>query len=169
MTIERPRIVCIWVRHVLLFAALINLFGCADAAPACPYVGRADNAPSAGCFAVSGEGLLLVQGLNGKLSPPGGSAKPGESAQCTAFRETWEETGLRVQPRELMQVFDTGFHLYRCERDGLSAEIDPPPRFEIRAAFYLPADRFDDYDWRFPDQQVLLQSLLMNNTFSTSD
>lgn len=66
-----------------------------------------------------------MQGLNGRLSLPGGSSEPGESAQCTAFRETWEETGLQLQPRELLEVFDTGFHLYRCDRDAWSGEIDP--------------------------------------------
>ena len=102
-----------------------------------------------------------MQGLNGKVSPPGGSSEPGESAQCTAFRETWEETGLRLQPRELLQVFATGFHLYRCERDTSSGQIDPPVRFEVRAAFYLPAVGFDRYEWRFPEQQLLLKNMLL--------
>jgi 8-oxo-dGTP diphosphatase len=106
--------------------------------------------------------LLLVQSLNGKLSPPGGSSESGESAQCTAFRETWEETGLRLQPRELLEVFDTGFHLYRCERDAHSGEIDPPTRLEVRAAFFLPAARFDSYEWRFSDQQLLLKKRVLN-------
>lgn len=104
----------------------------------------------------------MVQGMNGEVSLPGGSSLPEESAQCTAFRETWEETGLRLQPRELLRVFDTGFHLYRCERDGQSGVIDPPPRFEVRAAFYLAADQFDEYEWRFEDQRDLLRDLLLN-------
>lgn len=149
-----------WRIAVLL--AVIVLAACAEGSPRCPYASSADSAPSAGCFSVSGNGLLLVQDLNGRLSPPGGSSEPGESAQCTAFRETWEETGLRLQPRELLRVFDTGFHLYRCERDAASGEIDPPPRFEVRGAFYLPAERFGRYEWRYPDQQILLQQMLLN-------
>ena len=149
-------------RWPLLLSVVLLLLGCADGAPSCPFTGIADNAPSAGCFVVSAEGLLLVQGLNGKLSPPGGSSQPGESAQCTAFRESWEETGLRLQLRELLQVFDTGFHLYRCERDALSGDIDPPIRFEVRDAFFLPVARFNDYEWRFPDQELLLRKHVLD-------
>lgn len=152
-----------------LAAASLVLAACADDAPDCPFAGRRDTAPSAGCFAVSQDGLLLVQGMNGEVSLPGGSSLPGESAQCTAFRETWEETGLRLQPRELLQVFDTGFHLYRCERDSRSGVIDPPPRLEVRAAFYLAADQFESYDWRFEEQRDLLKNLLLNVSQTTSE
>ena len=148
--------------RIVALVAVLALASCAGESPGCPYAGTGDSAPSAGCFSVSGDGLLLVQDLNGRLSPPGGSSEPGESAQCTAFRETWEETGLRLQPRELLEVFDTGFHLYRCERDAASGEIDPPPRFEVRAAFYLPAERFVHYEWRYPDQQLLMREMLLN-------
>jgi len=137
--------------------------------PTCPYIGEGEQVTSAGCFATSGGGLLLVQGLKGKVSLPGGSSEPGESAQCTAFRETWEETGLRLQPRELLAVFDTGFHLYRCERGSQSGEIAPPGRLEVRAAFYLPADRFEEYDWRYEDQRVLLKAMLLNVEHIRSD
>jgi 8-oxo-dGTP diphosphatase len=144
----------------LPLAALV-LAACSGDAPSCPFTGVADTAPSAGCFVVSDQALLLVQGLNGKLSPPGGSSAPGESAQCTAFRETWEETGLRLQPGELLGVFDTGFHLYRCKPDADSGEINPPIRFEVRDAFYLPAAQFENFEWRYPGQQVLLKEWLM--------
>jgi 8-oxo-dGTP diphosphatase len=136
--------------------------GCSYTAPQCPFSGKPDAAPSAGCFAVEGSGLLLVQGMNDKLSLPGGSSEPGESAQCTAFRETWEETGLRLQPRELLRVFETGFHLYHCEFDAFSGEIDPPLRFEVRSAFYLPAEQFENYAWRFDNQRELLKAMLLN-------
>ena len=152
------------LRGLIAISTVMALAACSGGAPSCPFTGGADIAPSAGCFSASREGLLLVQGLNGKLSPPGGSSEPGESAQCTAFRETWEETGLQLQPRELLEVFDTGFHLYRCERDAGSGEIDPPTRFEVRGAFFLPAALFDRYEWRFPDQQLLLKKRVLNTT-----
>jgi 8-oxo-dGTP diphosphatase len=162
--------VSVLLRPMLLGAALlVALSGCADSAPACPFAGTGHSAASAGCFLASSEGLLVVQGMNGKLSPPGGSSVPGELAQCTAFRETLEETGLRLQPRELLRIFETGFHLYRCERDGQSGEIDPPLYWEVRAAFYLPVDQFDDYEWRFPNQQLVLKTLLPKVIIDTPD
>lgn len=148
----------LWCLSNLLTIVIIS--GCSSAAAPCPFEGEPDSAPSAGCFTVKNDRLLLVQALNGKVSLPGGSSDPDEAAQCTAYRETWEETGLRLQPRERVAVFDTGFHLYRCERDGNSGEIDPPPRLEVRAAFYLRADQFGDYEWRFPDQAALLTEML---------
>ncbi len=144
------------------------LAACAPGTPPCPFGGAPEYASSAGCFTVSGDGLLLVQSLDGRISLPGGSREADESAQCTAFRETWEETGLRLQPRELLQVFDTGFHLYRCERDASSGDIDPPLRFEVRAVFYLPAARFDSYQWRFPQQRSLLENMLLEATDTLS-
>jgi len=149
-------------RCLLIPIALLALAACSGGSDVCPFNGKGDQAPSAGCFATSAEGLLLVQGLDGRVSLPGGSSAPGESAQCTAFREAWEETGLRLQPRELLRVFDTGFHLYRCERDELSGEIDPPPRLEVQAAFYLRADQFDRHVWRFEDQKELLRRMLLS-------
>ena len=147
---------------IAALAAVAVLSGCEVSAgpPPCPYQLTGDRAPSAGCFSVEAGELLVVQGLNDKLSPPGGKSENGESAQCTAHRETWEETGLALRPTKLLAVFDTGFHLYRCERFPGSGAIDPPLRFEVRAAFYLAPEEFDEWQWRFPGQQQVLKTLM---------
>ena len=150
-------------RAPILCALLCTLLGCASREPACTFAGRGNEAPSAGCFATSADGLLLVQGLNGKVSLPGGSSRPGESAQCTAFRESWEETGLVLQPAELLMIFDTGFHLYRCESTQASGKTAPPLSLEIRSAFFLPADQFDQFDWRYEYQRALLRNMLLSS------
>jgi ADP-ribose pyrophosphatase YjhB (NUDIX family) len=76
--------------------------------------------------------ILLVQRMdNGLWCMPGGLADVGESAAQAAEREVWEETGLHVEVRRLVGVFDgrvslgwsTGaMHLYHiafiCERVG---------------------------------------------------
>ncbi len=139
---------------------LALLSGCAESVPPCPLPPSTVQAPSAGCLAIRDGGVLLVENLKGQLSPPGGSATDGESAQCTAFRETWEETGLLLEPDKLLDVFDTGFHLYRCEHHAGSGDIDPPPRLEVRDAFYLAPSDFDQWEWRFPGQQQVIRQLV---------
>ena len=47
--------------------------------------------------------MLVVDSRRGGLTPPGGKMKKGESAQCTAHRETLEETGLDLKPGELLK------------------------------------------------------------------
>jgi len=58
--------------------------------------------------------LVIIHRLNNKLGIPGGTNKTDESAQCTAHRETWEETGYSVTVGKELQVFNNGFHLYHC-------------------------------------------------------
>lgn len=145
----------------LALITLALLCGCTyREAPACTFSGTPASAPSAGCFSVIEQRLLVVQGLNGAISLPGGSSVRSETAQCTAARETWEETGLILQPGRRLATFATGFHLYECQRDANSGAIDPPPRLEVRQAFYLPVDEFDQWQWRYPEQKVLLRKLM---------
>ena len=148
----------------LAWASLALLAGCqVGATPPCPDFSREDFAPSAGCLALREGKMLVVRDLQGQLSPPGGSAEEGESAQCAAFRETWEETGLVLAPDRLLEVFDTGFHLYLCHHHDASGRIDPPPRLEVRDAFYLAPGEFDAWPWRFPGQEAILKRLAEEN------
>jgi 8-oxo-dGTP diphosphatase len=129
-------------------------------APPCRFSGQPAIAPSAGCFSVIDQRLLVVQNLAGDISPPGGSSNRGETAQCTAVRETWEETGLTLKVGPKLATFTTGFHLYQCQRDADSGEIGPPQRLEIRQAFYLHVNEFDQWEWRYPEQEDFLRKLV---------
>ena len=149
-----------------LFLGLLGSIGCMTATPDCPEEIQAPlgaSPKSAGCFAVYQGGLLVVQEMSEKVNLPGGSNIDGESGRCTAFRETWEETGLRLMPGKLLAVFDTGFHLYECQHDVYSGAINPPLRMEVRSAFYLKAESFENYEWRFPDQKPLLKQLMSDS------
>ena len=73
-------------------------------------------APSAGCLVVDQGDVLLIKIMGGTYGPPGGSVDAGESAQCAAERETYEETGVIAHASELAKRFDNGFHLYWCDR-----------------------------------------------------
>jgi 8-oxo-dGTP pyrophosphatase MutT (NUDIX family) len=126
----------------------------------CPFEGEPDIAPSAGCLAVVHGRVLVVDSRKGGLTPPGGKTREGESAQCAAHRETYEETGLDLMPRKLLKVFDTGFHLYYCEIHAESGLIEPGAVVEVRRGFWLPVEQFDRVQWRYPGQGEALYELV---------
>lgn len=126
--------------------------------PPCPFEGKPDFAPSAGCLAVVHGKVLVVDSRKGGLTPPGGKALSGESAQCAAHRETWEETGLDLMPGELIRVFDTGFHLYHCQIHAQSGLI-AADALEVKRGFWLSVDDFDKVQWRYPGQGEALAEL----------
>lgn len=64
----------------------------------------------AAIFDETGRILLVQRNDGGHWCMPGGACDVGESPSTAAERETWEETGLRVEARRLMGVFD-GFRL----------------------------------------------------------
>lgn len=147
-----------------LSALALLLSGCSDSAPICPFPGGGDEAPTAACFSVVDNSLLVIQGLNGKIGLPGGLSKSGESSRCAAFRETWEETGLQLQPAELLQVVSNDLHLYRCDPGEQPGTIDPPLGLEVRAVFYLPFEQIDDYEWRFKGEREVVSALLSDDS-----
>ncbi len=149
-----------------LFAATVMLVlsGCSFSGQhPCVFRGKPDYAPSAGCLAVVHGKMLVVDSLTGGVTPPGGKSLPGESAQCTAFRETREETGLELIPGQLVTVFDTGFHLYFCEIHAASGTIEPRT-VEVKRGYWLDIRDFGAVRWRYPGQGEALRKLLSPQT-----
>lgn len=128
------------------------LAGCSGDAPPCPISDSTLAPANAGCFIIDEGRLLVIRDQTSKLSIPGGGKEAGESPQCTAHRETWEETGLDVTPTDLVAVFDNGFHLFNCTLHEGSGEVDPPLRFEVQEAFWLAPEDFQQHQWRYPEQ-----------------
>lgn len=151
------------VRLLRLWLPLLLVQACAAGreAPPCPFEGEGDSAPSAGCLVVVHGKMLVVESIYGGVTPPGGKAGRGESAQCAAHRETWEETGLDLYPAELMAVFDTGFHLYSCEIHAGSGMVELGPLKEVKNWYWLPVEDLDKVQWRFEGQGQTLQRILM--------
>lgn len=144
-------------------ALLCTLTACNDSAatsPACPDSLQHAPAKSAGCLAIHEGKLLVVQEMTGKVNIPGGSGNPDEPAHCSAHRETWEETGLNVEPVRLIKVFDNGFHLFECHAITTELAETPPFFAEIRQALWLSDEDFNQYQWRFPEQMDWLKQYL---------
>ena len=147
----------------LLLAAIVLLPGNSPATsprkPQCHIDGRhADKrVGNAGCLVVLDGRLLLVRHeRSGKLTFPGGYAESGETAQCTAHRETWEETGLEVRVGRVLKTFSNAFHLYACVLEGTAGvsraplEVPVTGHGEIREVLWMEAVALTAEDWRFP-------------------
>lgn len=90
----------------------------------------------AAMFDTDGQILLMRRADDGRWCLPCGWVEPNESPSEAAARETREETGLSVDPVELVDVYHRppggrfGPHgevavLYRCERTGGSLTLSP--------------------------------------------
>lgn len=121
---------------------------------------------NAGCLVRLGSALLIVkQRTNGQWNIPAGSGKDNESAQCTAHRETWEESGLDVQVGRLLEVFDNNFRLYECH--AVDRKLDPTQalktplqgRMEISAARWIRPEDIEKKHWRYARQLPTIRRL----------
>lgn len=149
---------------IVLGLAIINVACINTTTPDCPtFKGPEHQSPSAGCIVIKDRQLLVVENHSGKLSIPGGGTEAGESAQCSAHRETYEETGLDVIPKELIHVFDNGFHIYHCQLHAESGEITIIRPIEISRAFWLSPQEFNQHTWRFPGQEKMIARWMLEN------
>lgn len=148
------------LRHLLLAILILAIAGCTTHPPECPDTGEQTSVKSAGCIVIDNGRLLVIREMSGKISIPGGSGNSDETPRCSAHRETWEETGLNTVPEQLVRRFDNGFHLFHCNLHPDSGKIDPEFTHEVREAFWLGAEQFDRYEWRFPDQKGWLKKYL---------
>ena len=144
---------------VLLLGGSLTLGACA-AAPQCAValgLSLAEPANS-GCMIIAGDRLLIVRDrLSGRLGLPAGRSEPPEAAQCTAHRETWEETGYRVEVGPLLAELPGRFHLYHCrllDEPDVRDDVPRPPRamMEIEAIHWRDPHGIPASDWRSPAQ-----------------
>lgn len=125
---------------------------------------------NAGCIVIEKAKLLVVENLLMKklLTPPSGHSEPGESAQCTAARETFEESGAKVIVQELLHNFEDKFYLFRCElKDKQLAnlhDLPVPPAYkdEISRAYWLDLRLSSEKAWRFPKQFYVINGIFLS-------
>lgn len=95
----------------------------------------------------------MVEQRNGLFSFPGGTADFGETAQCTAHRETMEEAGIRVRVGSLKHRFDNGFYLFNCEAENIKLATNDSA--EIAGVVLIAPSQLPAAYWRFPKQRQL--------------
>ncbi len=123
---------------------------------------RSEARGNASCLVVY-EGKLLVgrHKKTGKLDLPGGTAEQDETAQCTAHRETWEETSVHVEVGRLLEKFPNDFYLFECR--PVSKQINPVVsekfRDDVSEALLLDPLSTKNDDWRFPYQTPTIKWL----------
>ncbi|MGD8808593.1 MAG: NUDIX hydrolase [Gammaproteobacteria bacterium] len=149
-------------RLTAVIPILAWLLGCSQqSAPECRVEAAAQDrrVGNAGCLIVlNGRTLLIEHRVSGRLGFPGGTAEAGEISQCTAHRETWEETGLDVEVGAFVKRLSTDFSLYECHSDKvrLSSDRAPPlarwSRVEVSGLQWRDIDEIAEEQWRFPDQ-----------------
>ncbi len=118
-----------------------------------------------GCIVLRGDELLMVR-EKGRWSLPKGGLDAGELVQQGAIRETYEETGLNVEVRELAFVVEFQaktwghhiqfFYLGR-ETGGVLGPRDPDR--EVQEAKFIPLRQLRDY-LRFRPRLVALETWL---------
>ena len=142
------------------------LSACTGAPPATPTCRVAEThkdeaSGNAGCFVRVGDKLLTIGHVRtGRLDTPGGTADEGETAQCTAHRETFEETGFNVEVGQLLGVADNGFRFYEChlaQDVGPDIERFPVPEWSgVEVGYIKLTDPFDTLasEWRYPKRHL---------------
>jgi 8-oxo-dGTP pyrophosphatase MutT (NUDIX family) len=92
----------------------VDYFDDPDAPPATSVV------PSANVVVVDQQGriLLIRRSDNDNWALPGGAMDLGESLPAAAVRETWEETGVRVQVTGLVGIYTDPRHVILYTSDG---------------------------------------------------
>lgn len=153
---------------VALLAGVAGAAALAAQPPACrTALDDGDFAFAAGCFIQHGERLLVVRHrFGGRLGVPAGRARDGESAQCVAHRETFEETGIAVIVHGKLRQFANGLALYRCEPvagdvfDAASLPVPASGRNEISAVLWIDPRDTRPEAWRFPRDYPVLRRLI---------
>ena len=107
--------------------------------------------------------MLIRHRLTGKLDFPAGGRNEGESLQCTAHREAWEETGFNVEVGEQLATTASGMPIFNCIADEslarLPATFDAPDWAALEVIQLEKSDPFllNKGALRFPDDLIPLR------------
>lgn len=109
--------------------------------------------------------LLVRHRIGGRWGLPGGRRARRETSQCTAHRETWEETGRLVEVGRLTgRTRSTLFYACRLAGETPVAEGWGQPwtsRLEITDVQWQPIDELHDLEWRYEEQLPEIERAVM--------
>ncbi len=156
---------------VYLSISVFGLTGCSEPAPSDPacrvkehtFPSKISNA--ACIIRLDGQLLSVTHRLSNKFDLPGGTSDGSESAQCTAHRETWEETGFNVEVGQWLGENDNGMQYFACKLagnfDGSLTEFALPnwSNTEISSIQLIDPFAISDKQWRFPDRLIKLRDM----------
>ena len=132
----------------------------------CRFVLYENPAPAAAALVLKGSEILLtrraIRPFRGSWTLPAGYEESDEAPADTAVRETFEETGLKVRPFGLYDVFHTGddprkraiLIVYLCEVVG--GELSPGD--DALDARFFPLDELPD-EIGFHNNRAVLERL----------
>ena len=156
------------MRFLFLVATVSPTAACTPAPPCAIDQSHVDqHKGNASCFIESnGRALVTWVRFSGRLVFPGGTARKNETAQCTAHRETWEETGLDVTVGHLWTRSDgPTIYIYKCAATpSISAETIPilpwRSRIEVSDIQWVDLTELQPPEWQYPRQLQHIQRLL---------
>jgi len=91
--------------------------------------------------------LLVERSDNGLWALPGGRQDAGEYIARTAERETWEETGYRVQVTDLIGVYSDPAHLIAYDDGEVRQQFALSFRAELVGGSRALSDETPDVRW----------------------
>lgn len=151
---------------LLLFTGVLALLSCSKPppSPTCRIANafNADYKGPAGCLIRVQKSLLVIKYSSSmQYDLPFGDPISGESAQCTAHRHTWEQTGFNVEVDQLLGVSQSGMMLFSCAlNSGFTSDdgpLEPPDWADSdiqQIEFISPFDTRYDV-WQQPDNLIM--------------
>lgn len=130
-----------------------------------PPVSAQVSANAACIIRLDGKLLTVTHRLSGKYDVPGGTSDSTESPQCTAHRETFEETGFNVEIGEQLGINENGLQYYSCIMSGnFSGELQtfPVPEWantEVESIQLIDPFEINGKQWRFENRLVHLRHM----------
>lgn len=105
--------------------------------------------------------MVIKHSPSGLYDLPAGDPLSGESAQCTAHRHTWEQTGMNVEVDQLLGVTQPGVMIFSCNiNNGFTSKDGPLPPPDWTTGNIQQIEFINPFDTRYnawlqPDNLIM--------------